>query len=76
MASSAMPASAMGCNRGTAADINNRIVSSLVTAQPRLFLTNLARWLIVAVPATYTNSMLEFLQSELALAYRTRWVAT
>ncbi|WOO86157.1 ATP-binding cassette sub-family D member 2 [Vanrija pseudolonga] len=54
------------------ADLDGRIVSSLVTAQPRLFLTNLARWLIVAVPATYTNSMLEFLLSELALAYRTR----
>lgn len=26
----------------------------------------------VAVPATYTNSMLSFLQSKLALAYRTR----
>jgi len=33
---------------------------------------NLARWLLVAVPATYTNSMLEYLQSELSLAYRTR----
>lgn len=51
---------------------HRRIVSSLVTAQPALFLTNLARWLAVAVPATYTNSMLEYLQSELGLAYRTR----
>ena len=50
------------------------IVSSLVTAQPRVFLMNLARWLLVAVPATYTNSMLEYLQSELGLAYRTRQV--
>ena len=31
---------------------------------------------MVAIPATYTNSMLEYLQSELGLAYRTRWVAT
>lgn len=49
-----------------------RIVSSLVTAQPALFLSNLTRWLAVAIPATYTNSMLEYLQSELGLAYRTR----
>lgn len=28
--------------------------------------------MIVAVPATYTNSMLSFLQSKLAIAYRTR----
>lgn len=49
-----------------------RIVSSLVTAQPSLFLRNLVKWLAVAIPATYTNSMLEYLQSELGLAYRTR----
>lgn len=36
----------------------NRIVSSLVRAQPLAFLKNLARWILVAVPATYTNSML------------------
>ncbi|ORY24671.1 ABC transporter transmembrane region 2-domain-containing protein [Naematelia encephala] len=54
------------------ADLDGRIVSSLVTARPHLFLLNLARWLAVAIPATYTNSMLEYLQSELALAYRTR----
>ena len=52
-----------------------RIVSSLVTAQPSLFLLNLVRWLAVAVPATYTNSMLEYLQSELGLAYRTRYAS-
>ncbi|WRT65920.1 uncharacterized protein IL334_002871 [Kwoniella shivajii] len=54
------------------AELDGRIVSSLVTAQPALFLLNLARWLLVAIPATYTNSMLEYLQSELGLAYRTR----
>ncbi|KAK1927880.1 ABC transporter transmembrane region 2-domain-containing protein [Papiliotrema laurentii] len=54
------------------AELDGRIVSSLVTARPRLFLSNLARWLMVAIPATYTNSMLEYLQSELGLAYRTR----
>ncbi|XAO23293.1 hypothetical protein I312_102071 [Cryptococcus bacillisporus CA1280] len=54
------------------ADLDGRIVSSLVTANPHVFLMNIARWLLVAIPATYTNSMLEYLQSELALAYRTR----
>ncbi len=29
-------------------------------------------WMAVAVPATYTNSMLTFLQSKLAIAFRTR----
>ncbi|WWD18145.1 hypothetical protein CI109_102594 [Kwoniella shandongensis] len=54
------------------AELDGRIVSSLVTAQPHLFLMNLTKWLLVAIPATYTNSMLEYLQSELGLAYRTR----
>lgn len=53
-----------------------RIVSSLVLAQPVTFMFNLVKWLLVAIPATYTNSMLEFLQSKLALAYRTRFVAS
>jgi ATP-binding cassette subfamily D (ALD) long-chain fatty acid import protein len=52
----------------------NRIVSTLVTNQPHLFLSNLAKWLAIAIPATFTNSMLEYLQSELGLAYRTRYV--
>lgn len=43
-----------------------------MTAQPRLFLMNLVRFCAVAVPATYTNSMLEYLQTELGLAYRSR----
>lgn len=50
-----------------------RIVSTLVTNQPHLFLGNIAKWLAVAIPATFTNSMLEYLQSELGLAYRTRY---
>jgi len=52
----------------------NRIVSTLVTNQPHLFLANLAKWLAITIPATFTNSMLEYLQSELGLAYRTRYV--
>lgn len=51
----------------------SRIVSTLVTNQPHLFLKNIAKWLAVAIPATFTNSMLEYLQSELGLAYRTRY---
>ena len=29
-------------------------------------------WMIVAIPATYTNSMLTFLQSKLSISFRTR----
>jgi hypothetical protein len=40
------------------ADLDGKIVSSLVRAQTGAFLKNLVKWVAVAVPATYTNSML------------------
>jgi ATP-binding cassette, subfamily D (ALD), peroxisomal long-chain fatty acid import protein len=49
-----------------------RIVASLVRAQPLSFLLNILKWLLVAIPATWTNSWLSFIQNKLALAYRTR----
>ncbi len=48
------------------------IVSSLVRSELSTFLLNLAKWLAIAVPACYCNAMLEFLQSKLSTAYRTR----
>lgn len=41
-------------------------------AQPVPFLLNILKWLLVAIPATWTNSWLSYVQSKLALAYRTR----
>lgn len=49
-----------------------RIVASLVRAQPLQFFLNILRWLLVAVPATWTNSWLSYIQNKLAIAYRTR----
>lgn len=54
------------------ADLDGRIVSALVRSQTRQFVTGILWWMAVAVPATYTNSMIEFLQSKLALSYRSR----
>ncbi|KAM0747920.1 hypothetical protein T439DRAFT_305088 [Meredithblackwellia eburnea MCA 4105] len=54
------------------ASLDGSIVSALVRAQPRQFLYRILLWMLVAVPATYTNSMLTFMQSKLAIAYRTR----
>ena len=50
----------------------HRIVASLVRARPLEFFFNILRWLLVAIPATWTNSWLSYIQSKLALAYRTR----
>jgi ATP-binding cassette subfamily D (ALD) long-chain fatty acid import protein len=54
------------------ADLDGRIVAALVRRQGRTFLLRILAWMAVAVPATYTNSMLTYLQSKLAIAYRTR----
>lgn len=54
------------------ADLDGRIVSALVRAQTKQFLGGILWWMAVAVPATYCNAMIEFLQSKLALSYRTR----
>ncbi|KAJ3552816.1 hypothetical protein NM688_g3953 [Phlebia brevispora] len=54
------------------AALDGRIVASLVRAQPLAFLLNILKWLLVAVPATWTNSWLSYIQNKLSLAYRTR----
>jgi len=47
-------------------------VASLVRAQPLQFFWNILRWLLVAIPATWTNSWLSYIQNKLVIAYRTR----
>jgi ATP-binding cassette subfamily D (ALD) long-chain fatty acid import protein len=47
-------------------------VASLVRGQPLQFSLNILRWLLVAIPATWTNSWLSYIQNKLAIAYRTR----
>ncbi|RDX56213.1 hypothetical protein OH76DRAFT_1337713 [Lentinus brumalis] len=54
------------------AALDGKIVASLVRAQPAAFLLNILKWLLVAIPATWTNSWLSYVQNKLALAYRTR----
>ncbi|OLL26837.1 ATP-binding cassette sub-family D member 2 [Neolecta irregularis DAH-3] len=54
------------------AELDGHIVSALVKGKGKEFLISLLWWMIVAVPATYTNSMISFLQCKLAISYRTR----
>ncbi|KND03543.1 uncharacterized protein SPPG_01022 [Spizellomyces punctatus DAOM BR117] len=54
------------------AELDGRIVSALVRGHGKQFLLHIVYWMAVAVPATYTNSMLTFLQNKLAIAFRTR----
>ncbi|KAH7883863.1 ABC transporter transmembrane region 2-domain-containing protein [Phlebopus sp. FC_14] len=52
--------------------MESEIVASLVRGQSFQFLLYIIRWLLVAVPATWTNSWLSYVQNKLAIAYRTR----
>ncbi|VDC07481.1 unnamed protein product [Peniophora sp. CBMAI 1063] len=52
------------------ARLDGRIVRDLVSADAKGFLRGLALWFILAIPSTYTNSMLRHLQSRLALRFR------
>ncbi|KAF2760659.1 hypothetical protein EJ05DRAFT_436070 [Pseudovirgaria hyperparasitica] len=54
------------------AELDGRLVSSLVRGKGKDFLTGLVWWMAVAVPATFTNSMLSYHQCKLSLQYRTR----
>ncbi|KAF7720116.1 ABC transporter D family protein [Penicillium ucsense] len=54
------------------AELDGRLVSSLVRGKGKEFLLGLVWWMIVAVPATFTNSMLSYHQCKLSLSYRKR----
>ncbi|KAI5920384.1 ABC transporter transmembrane region 2-domain-containing protein [Camillea tinctor] len=54
------------------AEMDGAIVKALVKGNGKEFLTRIVWWMLIAVPATFTNSMLSYHQAELSLKYRTR----
>ncbi|KAI5370507.1 putative AAA+ ATPase domain, ABC transporter type 1, transmembrane domain-containing protein [Septoria linicola] len=54
------------------AELDGRLVSDLVRGRGKAFLKGLVWWMLVAVPATFTNSMLAYHQTALSLSYRAR----
>ncbi|PCH44925.1 hypothetical protein WOLCODRAFT_139324 [Wolfiporia cocos MD-104 SS10] len=54
------------------ARLDGRIVRDLISADGKGFLKGLGLWFALAIPSTYTNTMLRHLQSKLALRMRTR----
>ncbi|PNY29968.1 ATP-binding cassette sub-family D member 1 [Tolypocladium capitatum] len=54
------------------AEMDGAIVKALVKGNGKEFLKNIVWWMLIAVPATFTNSMLSYHQAELSLKYRTR----
>lgn len=57
------------------ATLDGKLVASLVKGRGREFLLGLIWWMCVAIPATFTNSMLQYLQGTLAVRFRTRLTA-
>ncbi|KFH41482.1 ATP-binding cassette sub-family D member-like protein [Hapsidospora chrysogenum ATCC 11550] len=54
------------------AEMDGQIVKALVKGKGKEFLKRIVWWMIIAIPATFTNSMLSYHQAELSLKYRTR----
>jgi len=56
------------------AQLDGHIVKAIVQRDVRQFVLMLALWLGIAVPATFVNSLIRFLENQLGLALRSRLV--
>lgn len=56
------------------ANLEGAIVKFIVRKDPNNFIKQLMKWFAVAVPATFINSMIRYLESRIALSFRTRLV--
>ena len=57
------------------ASLDGKIVKAIVEGDVPQFLALLVNWVLLALPATFINSLIRYLESKLALAIRSRLVA-
>ncbi len=56
------------------AHLDGRLVKAIVDGKVGVFLRHCMTWVLLALPATFINSLIRYLESKLALAIRTRLV--
>jgi len=57
------------------ANLDGEMVKSIVDRNGKAFMWSIVKWIGVALPATYVNSMIRYLESKLSIAFRTRLVS-
>ncbi|KAF7491071.1 ATP-binding cassette sub-family D member 2 [Sarcoptes scabiei] len=57
------------------ANLEGRVVKYIVRRDLQQFSYSMLRWILISLPATFLNSLIRFLESKLALAFRSRLVS-